>query len=386
MSSDFPHQNDGPATSVAVATSVQDVVGIPELGSMIMGFLATQDSLRSASLTSKRFNLATRYYLWRAIELPYIELSAEDLERCPAFPFTVSSFLKNKSYELRHYTHSLSVNMGVIAPDIFKTISTRRWELDADAEQDKSGYQLNRRIDLLFHHLQETLLRTPLLQAFKCRDVPRILDLMILLKNCPAIKSIQITACTRDNIGLRPYPATDVHQWNSWCAEDRHLQVPLANLVNLRVNAAIEPVFNYSTLRILSLTNIQHDGLARSPYLGQLVSLLKASPNLTHLELSARHQYGGFTSRGSFLANDRRSYSDVSMLQALCILYEESGGQPLHIKGLKLGYGSNPEWYDTDTTPYLHALTDCAYLKELHLDNAQYDLEASCFFGKVKPN
>lgn len=185
--------------------------------------------------------------------------------------------------------------------------------------------------------VDETLMLLPNLRAFSSYQVPRILDLLILLnRQCRSIESIQIAAFAmsidrhvtqrkfqdtiatiaprrvqdtiawekvEDTIGLRQYPALDVHHWN-YLLRASGIEVPFANTINLpnAGNTTTEKlVFDFPKLRILSLTEIQHDGRTNSPYFAPLVVLLKGSPNLENLQVWDNHITGGLQLDGTFL-------------------------------------------------------------------------------------
>lgn len=174
----------GPAASVGI----YDVVGIPELGHMILGFLANDDSLRNASLVSRRFNAAARPYLWRTIKLPYIcipdhneatvlrQLKSSSERVNPGSPFG-----KRFSYELTHFTRSLCLDMKVVAPIVFVKLGMRPWESYSHAT-DVEWQGVKSYLDRQFLELEQTLVHTSHLLEFAARDVPRVLDHLALLQ------------------------------------------------------------------------------------------------------------------------------------------------------------------------------------------------------------
>ncbi|KXX77085.1 hypothetical protein MMYC01_206315 [Madurella mycetomatis] len=262
----------GPAKMQA---NVHAILCIAEIGEMIMSYLQDRGDLYSACLTSKSFNAAARSHLWRSVHLP-------DLLR-PGYPFW-----ERFSFELETYTQSLYVDMKTAAPDVLDKIRTRPW---ASPVCDPEWLAVKEDVDKLFHGLEETTKRSARLRSFAARDVPRILDLILLVhRYCPAIEAISITACMQDNLGLRVLPVID---WqNRTEGVGRGIEVPLANMANLGLDPAMAPEFDFSNLRTLSLTNLHLHGPGYQACIASLIAILKASPNLAYLELASNFECG----------------------------------------------------------------------------------------------
>jgi hypothetical protein len=150
---------------------IDDIIGIPELGAQILDFLDDTADLRSTALTSRRFNLVTQGFLWRAVNLPAFgpDPMASDQR----------SFWDRFASPLASHTLSLRFDLRVVASDLVYELTARRWESRA---LDPFWHDVSRKVDDLFNGLEETLMRTPRLRSFTARDVPRILDLAILLQ------------------------------------------------------------------------------------------------------------------------------------------------------------------------------------------------------------
>lgn len=248
--------------------NVHAVLCITEIGEMIISYLEDRGDLYSACLTSKSFNVAARSHLWRSVDLP-------DLLR-PGYPFW-----ERFSFDLESYTQSLYVDMKAAAPGVLDKIRIRPW---ASPVCDPEWLAVKEDVDKLFYGLEETIKRSAGLRSFAARDVPRILDLILLIhRHCPAIESISTTACMQDIFGLRALPAIDSQNRTEGAGRD--IEVPLANMANLSLDPAIAPEFDFSSLRTLSLTNLHLHGPGYQACIAPLIAILKASPNLAYLEL-----------------------------------------------------------------------------------------------------
>ena len=344
--------------------NIHDVVGNRVIGHKIMGFVASHGSLRSASLTSKTFYRASQFHLWRYIQLPPVQDTQSD--------FPDGTFYESFSNELERYTRSLSVNMETAASDVFEKLcaGTQGWASTV-VDQNSEWYAVKVGLDMLFQRLDETLARTPHLKAFKSRNVPRILDLIILLnaRSAKSIESIDISAfdipgrrgAVHDMIGL------------SLCARTNILpetQIPLANMINLGMDMTVEPKFSFPNLRALSLTDLQYDLGTPFPFVSQLVSILKASPNLEYLKL-VPHNCVGRLSRREF-PGFNFFFRTVKMLEALCLQYKAAGGQRLRLKTLQVSH--DQVLGHSIRQHFLHHLTDWTYLEHLDFE-ADAELE-----------
>ncbi|KAK4034724.1 hypothetical protein C8A01DRAFT_38829 [Parachaetomium inaequale] len=250
-----------------------------------------------------------------------------------------------------------------MAPELFSKIITNSWEargyglgrVGAIRQEIKEG------VDELFAEMAKTMAQTPRLRRFTAVDVPRVLDLMILLqRHRPMIESINLAASANDNMGLIALPTFDEHHFLQEVQNNPNLIVPLANRINLCADLELEPVFSFPRLRSLSLTGLHNNGTypgmydpsldpwTYDPYLAPLVSILMAAPNLTCLELSRRTCTGMLTSSGDFEPT-------------------EAGGKPLRLKALKLGHNC---YLTMPAGPqhYLHNLTNLELLEDLRLE------------------
>ncbi|KAH6851084.1 hypothetical protein B0I37DRAFT_404770 [Chaetomium sp. MPI-CAGE-AT-0009] len=357
----------------------EDVVGVPELGAMILGFLEDFDDLRCAALVSKRFNRAAQFHLWAAIKLPYHHADPSWIGQRP-FWDKFASYLERNTFSLR-------VDFPAVVPTLAEIISWRPWE--ARVRSDEPEWLVTKDgVDDFFAGLKETLTRAPRLRSFTARDVPRILDLAVLLQHHrPELVSLDITASKRDTLGLLYVPDYCIDRWAWEVERNPSPTVSLGNSINFSLDMyrpKVRPVFNFPNLRVLALNNIQYDGRRPSPFLTNLVRILKGSPSLSHLELSLRHEIGGMSPHGDFV---RRLYAPPdnpdgphNAMEVLCDRYHLAGGKPLNLKTLTLGYGFEirdehpaPNFNGPPARPHrLAQLTDLATLGGLHLQGIHY--------------
>ena len=138
-------------------------------------------------------------------------------------------------------------------------------------------------------------------------------------------------------------------------------------MVNTNIDTAVEPVFNFSNLRVLALADFKYDGCAPSACLTSLVWILKGSPRLEYLYLGRECRLGGLTLAGYFL-EDMHGIP-ARMLETLCRQYQAAGGLPLRLKILRF----RGEELSGPVGPnhYLRALTDWTYLEEIHIEADQ---------------
>lgn len=203
----------------------------------------------------------------------------------------------------------------------------------------------------------------------------------------PNIESLSISASKRDTFGLHAVPAVDLVHWN-WVVWQHSPTVPLANSVNFGIDLNVPLAFDFSSLRILCLDNIQYDGRHPSPFVDPLVSIFKGTPNLEHLKLSVRFQIGGITLRGNFLESmygvrlpfpgDRV----CGLIEALCRQYRAAGGQLLRLKTLRLGYCCQILRHDrhaTGPSHYIPYFTNPPSLEELHLEGVNLGVRDNVF-------
>ncbi|KAK3297814.1 uncharacterized protein B0H64DRAFT_431669 [Chaetomium fimeti] len=339
----------------------EDVVGVPELGAIILGFLEDVQDLRNAALTSKRFNRAAQFHLWAAIKLPYLQADPSWIDQRP--------FWDEFSSHLERNTFSLHVDLPVAAPGLAEIISQKPWETRVSSNQPE-WFVTKDKVDDFFTGLKETLTRAPRLRRFTARDVPRILDLAVLLqRHRPELVSLSITASKRDTFGFLCIPNFSIDHWRWKMQQHPRSTVSLGNTVNFGLDThtpIVPPVFNFPNLRVLALNNIQHDGRRPSVFLENVVSILKGSQNLSHLELSLRHEIGGMSPDGSFV---RRLYGTVEYPDGPNNAMEVL---PLHLKTLTLGYGFEIRDEASFIFPqqgphHLAWLTDLQTLEGLHL-------------------
>lgn len=99
------------AGNLGALVTVEDVVGVLELGAHILGFLDDLEDLRNAALTTRRFNRAAKFYLWAAIKLPYLYADPRWADHRP--------FWDRFAPFLQRNTTSLRVEMPVVAPVSF---------------------------------------------------------------------------------------------------------------------------------------------------------------------------------------------------------------------------------------------------------------------------
>jgi hypothetical protein len=391
-----------PANSAA-RLSIENVIGIVELGEMILGHLDNPEDIRNVALTNKLFNRAAESQLWRAVNLRYPKSSSAALP-------DQSRSDERYSYALQHHTRTLNVDIRTMAPALYGKILGNSWEArgyglgcvdairqeiktmapalysktlsnswEARGEVDAIRHEIKEDVGELFAEVSKTLAQTPRLSHFTAVDVPRVLDLMILLqRHRPEIESINLAASVNDNMGLIALPTFDKELFLRQLQEDPGLIVPLANRVNLCADLELEPVFDFPRLRSLSLTGLNSNGSypegmydpdldpwTYDSYLAPLVSILMAAPNLTYLELSSRTCTGRLTSSGDFEPN--RDQYRMPTLLFLCIQYKCAGGKPLRLKTLKLGrncYLTMP----IGPQHYLDNLTNLELLEDLRLE------------------
>jgi hypothetical protein len=151
---------------------VNDVVGITELGVLIFGFLNDVADIRNASSTNRAFHHAAQFILWRAITLPCLTPASTNQ----------SPFWDCFATLLERHTLSLCVDMSIAAPDVSAKIAARQWEAKV-TEEDPEWYTVKEDVDSLFDGLKKALARTRRLRNFTARDVPRVLDLFVLLQS-----------------------------------------------------------------------------------------------------------------------------------------------------------------------------------------------------------
>jgi hypothetical protein len=164
------------AGNLVALVSAEEVVGVPELGAHILGFLDDLEDLHNAALTSRRFNRAAHFHLWAAMRLPYLYADQRWADHRP-FWERFSSFLERNT--------ALRVEMPVVAPGLFQGISGGRWEAAVSSglePLDTRWLRAKEDLDFFFAGLKEALTRAPRLRNFVARDVPRVLDLAVLLQ------------------------------------------------------------------------------------------------------------------------------------------------------------------------------------------------------------
>jgi ABC-type uncharacterized transport system permease subunit len=158
------------AMNLLKPVDVNDVVGVPELGLLILGFLDDLDDIRSARLTSKRFHQVAQVRFWRAIRLPYLLPEYHSTDQ--------SAFWDRFASPLGRFTLSLSVDLQVASIYLYNAIRGMRWEYKGSYHVAKT---IKQQTDIFFDGLEATLSQTRRLRAFSARDVPRIFDLVLLV-------------------------------------------------------------------------------------------------------------------------------------------------------------------------------------------------------------
>jgi len=280
-----------------------------------------------------------------------------------------------------------------------------------------SHVELKTQIDRLFDGIEQVLARTKRLRAFTSFDMPRSLDLMILLqRNCPHIESIKITPSPRDghgfvvfNPGQFPQLIMGRRPVTDGCV------FPLWNIVNMNLDPGIMPVFDLPNLTVLSLCNIRYPWPGHH-HIRSLVSILSGAPNLKCLELSGYpnssivvylypppppppaphpppsaaqppHPFPppppGWVA-GQLLPPGWHPPRQFHLFSSLCKAYEKAGGKPLKLRYLRLFRGAElvNDWDpDPQRGHYLGAFTEFRYLEELHLDHPDYHMVASTTTG-----
>ncbi|KAH6613506.1 hypothetical protein F5144DRAFT_661740 [Chaetomium tenue] len=335
--------------NLGALVSAEDVMGVLELGAHILGFLDDLEDLRNAALTSRRFNRAAHFHLWTAIRLPYLDADPSWADRRP--------FWDRFALFLRRNTTSLRTEMPVVAPGLFREISMKRWEAPVSGAAGTRWLLVKEGVDFFFAGLKEVLTRAPRLRDFAARDVPRVLDLVVLLhRHHPQLVTLDITASRDDTFGFLSVPAYNMVEWRFRVRNDPNHTVPLGNTVNFGLDINLAPVFNFTNLRVLALDNI----------------------HLSHLSLSLRHRPGGITPSGQ----SRPYYTINNLLNgprdalgALCHQYRAADSQPLRLKTLTLGYGfeicDDVSIQHVGPLPRPHpleSLTDLTALEGLHMD------------------
>ncbi|EAQ86799.1 predicted protein [Chaetomium globosum CBS 148.51] len=220
--------------NLGALVTVEDVVGVLELGAHILGFLDDLEDLRNAALTSRRFNRAAQFYLWAAIKPPYLYADPRWADRRP--------FWDRFAPFLQRNTTSLRVEMRVVAPGLFREISMGRWEASASTAASARWLLAKEGVDSFFTGLKEVLTRTPRLRNFVARDVPRVLDLVDLLhRHHPQLAALDITASRDDTFGFLSVPAYNLDEWKFRVRNDPSYTIPLGNTVNFGLDIHLAP-------------------------------------------------------------------------------------------------------------------------------------------------
>ncbi|KAK3320603.1 hypothetical protein B0T19DRAFT_243922 [Cercophora scortea] len=344
------------ATTPAPASPVHKIMSIPELMNLVMGCLENRADLVSACLTNRAFNAAAQQRLWRSVDLPKLYIKKRRSSETP--------FHEAHAAELTSYTRHLSVDGFIVAPQSLSRITYNHWD---HRLIDLSHVELKNELDSLFLSLQEILVRTPHLLSFTSANVPRLLDLVVLLhKHCPAIKSIQLSALQHDSEGLLVRPPIDPAESTYHTANSTIL--PFANVL------ARGPTGAFPALEFPSLVTLSFSGTAsfcgpnnREKAVPQLAALLAASPNLKHLHLSGtlRVESSNDPSPGFPPSNHV-----PALFAQLCRAYADAGGQLLKLRFLKLAGGWEFELDDQVKPGHIPItdLLDVACLEELHMD------------------
>lgn len=183
-------------------------------------------------------------------------------------------------------------------------------------------------------------------------------------------------------MGLRARPFSNEDHHRTLSTMYPNSTSPLANTIHYQdqTPVPIQSLFMFQHLRILSLSNIQYDGLCPSPSIEALAWLLRGSPGLTHLELDLRLRIGAFTLPNAFQVH---MYGPTNlgshMMRALCTQFKRAGGQPLELKVLRLGFGCEilADFSFPQRQHYLRWLLNPNSLEELHAENLWFKDGAS---------
>lgn len=155
------------ATSTASVTA-EDIIGILEIGCIVIGFLDKLDDMRSASLVSKRFNRATSLHIWKAVKMPRIVVNLNDREQ--RLQYVQWQKFKRDHGESVLY---LTVNFQDMAPGWAQFIASAGWET-----MRPKSCPLELIMNAVFRNIDEMTLLTKRLQSFTARGVPRVLDIL----------------------------------------------------------------------------------------------------------------------------------------------------------------------------------------------------------------
>ncbi|KAJ4306787.1 hypothetical protein N0V88_000154 [Collariella sp. IMI 366227] len=354
------------SATLTASITAEDVIGILEIGCIIIGFLNKLDDIRSASLVSKRFNRASSLHLWKAVKMPRIVANLNDREQRLQY-LQWQKFKRDQGESVLH----LTINFHDIASTWPHYIDLAGWEA-----MRPNSCPLGLIMDAVVRNIDEMTFLTKKLQSFTARGIPRVLDILRLVqRRCPKIQAINIAASASDSFGLRFMPFNDTNHQRSLETMYPDYTSPLANTIHYQgrqTHILTQPAFRFLHLRVLVLTNLQYDGLCPSPCIEPLAWLLRGSPGLTHLELDLRHRIGGFTLPNNFQMHMHGPPSlNSHMMRALCLQFRRAGGQPLKLTALRLGFGCQimGDFYPSHEQHYLPLLLNRESLLELHTKN-----------------
>lgn len=365
-----------------MAPPIYKLLSVMDVVYLIAEHLHNFQDVLNLCLTCKPFGDAAYPCLYRSVNLPQLSVKARRRNK--------KQFYELFAQELARYTRAVHVDGYRVAAE---TIDSIRWTHSCWDFQDSSHVELKTKLDRIFDGIDRALACTPRLRAFSSEDIPRSLDLLILLqRNCPNIESIEISPREDDVEGLHindlcrsPKPGTQALTR----PEARGYLFPLWNGVNMKIPPSLSPAFDLPKLTCLSLAGMRYP-YDLGFYVKNLVSLLKGSPNLKCLTLRGythgKHRRDFRRPRYAYayyetLAGPPGGWPDLpehlifaELLPSICRRYELSGAKPLKLRYLKLEDGAEltGDISTSDPSPdrphYLACLLDLSCLEELHLD------------------
>ncbi|KAH6620840.1 hypothetical protein B0J18DRAFT_209254 [Chaetomium sp. MPI-SDFR-AT-0129] len=362
----IPGASDSPSTLENTPITINSVIGIPELGSVILGYLddGTCD-MCGLALISRAFYRAAQFHLWKAIRVPYLEFEPletarwihEDEEEEDEAN-QILPFWERYKENLERHTRSLVVNLRYVNPGLYKALAT----IDPSRPVDdtwRAGLLAD--LDVFYDGVRKLLAQTKHLVKFTGRNVPGMLDLTKLVHSYhPHIQDLKFSAILRDPVGLRlvlrrePRPS-----WMSTILDQTSYPPnPLTNL-------------DLSNLWILSLTDLTYNSYEEDEKvldLVPLVYLLGSAPNLAHLGLSLCQDAKELTANTRHTSGRESGYlngysrNPLYFLDHLHMEYDRPCFQPLRLQTLRLGPGCNVN----DITD--SRLVNLDQLTELHIE------------------
>ncbi|KAM7219781.1 hypothetical protein V8F06_004815 [Rhypophila decipiens] len=353
-----------------MASPIYKLLNVHDVVYIILGYLIEPQDILNVSSTCKSLDEAARSHLFRSINLPELSVRAPRRNK-PAF-------YQRFPDQLTKYTRLIQVDGYSISAETINSIGPKHRE---GRDMDESYRELKTKIDRLFDGLEKTLHCVPRLRAIFWSNMPRSLDLLVLVqRNCPNIESLKIGPVEySDGAWYLAGPGQFPNPPQAPRADD-HSLLPLHGGVNMKILPTIPVTFGFPRLTYLSLAGARvADGRGRF-YVENIVALLRGSPNIKGLDLTGYPEgelnwvcrggiYGPITRRRW----DRSGFdqSRGPFLHLLCMAHQQSGAEPLKLRFLKLGPGAEPTNYRIAASPqdhYLGSLMDLSYLEELHFE------------------